>query len=92
LPGLIYQAIFGNIQDIWLQDYNPNQHPCFFALSPTGWINNDFGYTWLDIIFNREIKAKACNRKDWRLFIFDGHGFYVNIRFFKYLWQYIHLI
>jgi len=35
-PGLIYQAVTGNIQDSWLQDFDPNQHPCFFASSPTG--------------------------------------------------------
>jgi hypothetical protein len=35
-PGLIYQAITGNIQDTWLQDYDPDQHPCFFTSSPTG--------------------------------------------------------
>ena len=23
-PGLIYQAVMGNIQDSWLQDFNPN--------------------------------------------------------------------
>ena len=35
-PGLIYQAVSGNIQDSWLQDFDPKEHPAFFASSPTG--------------------------------------------------------
>ena len=44
-PGLIYQAVSGNIQDTWLQDYNPKEHSCFFVSSPTGWTNDDLGYS-----------------------------------------------
>ena len=38
-PGLIYQAVSGNIQDSWFQDFDPKEHSCFFALSSTGWTN-----------------------------------------------------
>ena len=40
-PGLIYRAITGLIQDSWLQDFD--NHPCFFASSPTGWTNDHLG-------------------------------------------------
>jgi DDE superfamily endonuclease len=83
-PGLIYQAVSGDIQDSWLQDYDPNEHPCFFASSPTGWTNNDLAYSWLDTIFNRETKAKTRNGRDCRLLIVVRHGSHVNIRFLEY--------
>ena len=43
-PGLIYQASTGNIQDSWLQDFDPQLHKAFFASSPTGWTNDELGY------------------------------------------------
>lgn len=50
--GLIYQAVSGNIQDTWLQDFNPKEHDCFFASSPSGWTNNELGFAWLKDIFD----------------------------------------
>ena len=43
-PALIYQAVTGNIQDSWLQDFDPSTHYCFFASSPSGWTNDNLGY------------------------------------------------
>jgi hypothetical protein len=63
--GLIYQAVSGDIQDTWLQDFNPNDHHCFFTSSPSGWTNDELGYAWLTTLFDRETKAKA--RRRWRL-------------------------
>ena len=83
-PALIYQAVSGNIQDTWLQDYDPKEASCFFSSSPTGWTNDDLGYSWLTTLFDRETKAKARNRRDWRLLILDGHGSHVNMRFIDY--------
>jgi hypothetical protein len=83
-PGLIYQAVSGDIQDSWLQDYDPNEHSCFFASSPTGWTNDDLGYAWLTTLFDRETKAKARQGRDWRLLIVDGHGSHINMRFIDY--------
>jgi hypothetical protein len=57
--GLIYQAISGNIQDSWLQDYDSIKQSCFFASLPTGWTNNDLGFSWLTTLFDRETKTKA---------------------------------
>jgi len=28
LPALIYKAVSSNLQDSWLQDYDPDEHPC----------------------------------------------------------------
>ena len=60
------------------------QHPYFFTLSPMGWINTNLSYAWLNTIFNKKTKAKARNKRDWRLFIFNRHGSHINIRFLKY--------
>jgi hypothetical protein len=50
------------------------------------------GYAWLTTIFDRYIKQKARNGCDWRLFFVDGHGSYINMRFFMYCKQYKVLI
>jgi hypothetical protein len=83
-PGLIYQATSGNIQDSWLQDYDPTTQSCFFSSSLTGWINNSLGYSWLTTIFDRETKGKARQGRDWRLLIIDGHGSHINMSFIDY--------
>ena len=36
LLGLIYQAVSGNLQNTWLQDFDPEKHKCFFTSSPRG--------------------------------------------------------
>lgn len=81
-PALIYQAVSGNIQDSWLQDFNPAEHQAFFASSPSGWTNNQMGLSWLKQVFDRETKGKA--RRAWRLLILDGHGSHVTMEFIKY--------
>jgi hypothetical protein len=81
-PGLIYQATTGNIQDSWLQDFDPKLHTCFFASSPSGWTNDELGYAWLTTIFDRETKDKA--RRRWRLLILDGHGSHLTMKFIEY--------
>jgi hypothetical protein len=42
-PALIYQAVSGNIQDSWLQDFDPAEHKAFFTSSASGWTNNSLG-------------------------------------------------
>jgi hypothetical protein len=42
-PSLIYQSASGSIQDSWLQAFNPDNHRVHFALSPSGWTNNELG-------------------------------------------------
>ena len=86
-PSLIYQAVSGNLQDTWLQDFDPDEHQCFFTSSPTGWTNDELGYQWLTTVFNRETKQKARSGRDWRLLIIDGHGSHVNMRFLEWALQ-----
>jgi hypothetical protein len=74
--------VSGKIQDTWLQDFNPNDHPCFFTSSASGWTNDELGYAWLTTLFDRETKAKA--RRRWRLLILDGHGSHVNMKFINF--------
>ena len=81
-PALIYQAISGNIQDTWLQDFSLAEHETFFTSTPSGWTNNDVGLAWLKQVFDRETKAKA--RSSWRLLILDGHGSHVTMDFIEY--------
>ena len=81
-PDLIYQAVSGNIQDSWLQDFDHTKHNCFFASSPSGWTNDELGYAWLTNIFDRETKEKA--KRSWRLLILDGHGSHFTMKFINY--------
>jgi hypothetical protein len=57
-------VVSGNIQDTWLQDYNPDEHSYFFASSATGWKNDDLGFEWLIKIFDPETKKKARQGRD----------------------------
>jgi hypothetical protein len=78
-PALIYKAVSGDLQDIWLQDYDPLQHRYWFASSPNGWTNNELGLSWLQSLFDTETRDKA--KRDWRLLILDGHGSHCTIAF-----------
>ncbi|CEL07079.1 hypothetical protein ASPCAL10244 [Aspergillus calidoustus] len=81
-PGLIYQAASGDIQDTWLQDFDPQHHKVFFSSSTSGWTNDELGFAWLTQIFDRETKDKA--RRRWRLLFLDGHGSHLTMKFFDY--------
>jgi hypothetical protein len=81
-PALIYQAASGNIQDTWLQDFDPQHYKTFFASSTSGWTNNKLGYAWLTGVFDRETKDKA--RRQWRLLFLNGHGSHLTMKFFNY--------
>jgi hypothetical protein len=70
------------MQDTWLQDFDPNDHHCFFTSSPSGWTNDELGYAWLTTLFDREMEAKA--RRRWRLLILDSHGSHVTIKFINF--------
>jgi hypothetical protein len=81
-PALIYQAAGGNIQDTWLQYFDPQHHKTFFAPSTSGWTNDKLGLAWLTGIFDRETKEKA--RRRWRPLFLDGHGSHLTMKFFDY--------
>ena len=78
-PGLIYKADTGNLQDIWVQDFDGNTQNCYFASSPTGWTNDNLGMQWLTEIFDKATKDKA--RRNWRCLFVDGHSSHINMNF-----------
>jgi hypothetical protein len=43
-PSLIYQGVSGNLQDTWLDEFELDEHSCFFTSSPSGWTNDELGY------------------------------------------------
>ena len=81
-PALIYKAVSGDIQDTWLQDYRPNEHPCWFASSLNGWTSNELGMSWLQSLFDTQTSEKA--KRDWRLLILDGHGSHCTLSFLEW--------
>ena len=81
-PSLIYQSDSGNLQDTWLQAFEPDIHRIRFSASPSGWTNNEIGLAWLKDVFDRNTRAKA--RHSWRLLIVDGHGSHVSMEFIEY--------
>ncbi|KAF1978838.1 hypothetical protein BU23DRAFT_563725 [Bimuria novae-zelandiae CBS 107.79] len=46
-PALIYPSTVGNLQDTWLEDFDPSHHQAFFSASESGWSNNQIGLAWL---------------------------------------------
>lgn len=80
-PFLIYESATGNIQDTWVEDFNPEKEKGYFAASPTGWTNNNLSIEWLEQCFDPCTKAKARNRRDYRLLLLDGHGNHINMKF-----------
>ena len=91
-PGLIYKAVSGNLQDSWVQDFDPTTQHTFMASSPSGWTNDELGLSYIKSIFDRETKAKARNGRDWRLLFVDGHGSHINIKWLEYCQQHRILI
>jgi hypothetical protein len=82
-PALIYPATSGNIQDSWLEDYDPADG-CYFAGSETGWTNNELSMEWLTRIFDPNTKHKARNGRDLRLLFLDGHSSHINMFFLEW--------
>lgn len=86
-PLLIYQAVSGNIQDSWVQDFDPDKHPCCFSSTKTGWTNDEMGFEWLSRVFDPNTKKKARQGRSWRLLIVDGHGSHLTMRFLDYCFE-----
>jgi hypothetical protein len=81
-PALIYEAVSGNLQDTWLQDYRPEEYPCWFASSPNGWTSDELGLSWLQSHSDPQTSEKA--RRDWGLLILDGHGSHCTLDFLEW--------
>jgi hypothetical protein len=43
-PALIYQSVGENIQDTWLEDFNPRIHKAHITSSLSGWTSNRLGF------------------------------------------------
>ena len=80
-PAIVYRAASGNLQDTWVDDFDPKEHICFFASSASGWTNDELGYSWLTTVFDRETRAKSRFTRDYRLLFVDGHGSHINMNF-----------
>ena len=61
------------------QDYEANEHPCWFACSPNGWTSDELGLSWLQSLFDTQTVDKA--KTDWRLLLLDRHGSHYTLRF-----------
>ena len=81
-PALIYKAVSGDLQDSWFQDYDPQEHACWFASSPNGWTSDKLGLSWLQSLFHKQTLNKA--KRDWRLLILDGHGSHCTLSFLEW--------
>jgi hypothetical protein len=84
-PALIYKAASGEMQDTWLEGYEPEKHSCQFSASPTGWTTDEHGFSWLQGVFDKETKDKA--RRSWRMLFLDGHGSHLNLTFLEWCLQ-----
>ena len=80
-PSIINQADSGNLQDTWLDGFDPKEHACFFTSSHTGWTNEELGYSWLEKVFDRATKEKTHDGRDLRLLFVDGYNSHVNMKF-----------
>jgi len=89
-PALIYKAASGDLQDTWLEDFDLQEHSCYFGASTNGWTSNDHGFEWLQSVFENETKSKA--RRSRRLLFLDGHGSHLNMRFLNWCLQHKILI
>ena len=83
-PAIIYAAVSGNLQDTWVDSFDPSEDEAYFASSPNGWTSDDLGFDWLHRVFDRSSKKKARNGRDPRLLIVDGHGSHVNMTFLNW--------
>ena len=91
-PSIIYQADSGNLQDSWLDGFDPKEQGCFFSSSHTGWTNEELGLSWLTKVFDPSTKKKARFGREHRLLFVDGHNSHINMRFLEYCGQHKILI
>ncbi|EDN05269.1 predicted protein [Histoplasma mississippiense (nom. inval.)] len=81
-PALIYRGESRDMQDTWLEDFDPKKDQAYFAASENGWSNDEYGLTWLKQVFDPHTKQKARNH--YRLLILDGHSSHINMAFIDY--------
>jgi hypothetical protein len=67
-----------------LTEVNTEKYECFVSSSPSGWTNNELGLAWLEQVFERCTKQKACLGGNWCLLILDEHGSHLTFDFLEY--------
>ncbi len=87
LSSIIYQMILNNIQNSWLTEYDLKEQFCFFAFSATDWTNDELIYSWLIIIFDRNMRLKVRNSRDYYLLFIDKHDSHINMKFLNWCEQ-----
>jgi hypothetical protein len=80
-PSVIFAGKQG-LRSAWVEDVEAGEHEVFFSNTPTGWSNDDIGFSWLEQVFDRVTKEKAG--RGWRLLILDGHGSHLTQKFKDY--------
>ena len=80
-PSLIYKGDSGDLQDSWVESFDPSTQSAFFVASENGWSSNAFGLRWLTQVFDPETRERARGRR--RLLIVDGHSLHINIGFLE---------
>jgi len=58
-PALIYQGESGDLQDVWLVDFDSSSELAYFGVSKKGWTNEELGMSWLMKVFDHNTKEKA---------------------------------
>jgi hypothetical protein len=81
-PTPIYKAVSGDLQDLWLQEYDLQEHPCWFVSSPDSWISDELGLSWVQSLFYKETLDKV--KRDWRLLILDSHSSHCTLSFLEW--------
>jgi hypothetical protein len=83
-PALIYQGESGDLQDVWLEDFDSSSELAYFGVSKKGWTNEELGMSWLTKVFDHNTKGKTAGGRARRLLIVDGHSSHLNLKFIDY--------
>ena len=80
-PSLIYPSESKNVLDTWTDNVERGD-VLHVSCSPTGWLNNRFGLTWLKKVFEPWTRQKYGAR--YRLLIVNSYSSYVNMIFIEF--------
>jgi hypothetical protein len=78
--ALIYPGASGDIQDSWLEDFQP-EDGTYFSSTRTGWTSDSLAFSWLSGLFDRSTKKKANQGREPRLLFVDDHNSHINLKF-----------
>ena len=77
-PSLLYASESGDLQDSWLEEFNPKTHRAYFGTSKKGWTTDGLGLVLLDRFHEETFQISGYQK---RLLIIDGHSSHVNMAF-----------